>query len=75
MVLLSYVTPFVINIMCLVHDLGTKEEGENLQVVPRSTPIDTIQDYPVINNKVSLVNGGFKQTFSAVANRLLYNMA
>ena len=35
-------------IMCQVHHLSTEKEGENVQIVPKSTPINTKQAYPII---------------------------
>ena len=41
--------PFVMNmvIMCQVHHLRTEKEMD-LQIVPKGTPIDTNQIYPII---------------------------
>ena len=35
-------------IMCQVNYISTQRDGENLQIVPKSTPMDTKQANPVI---------------------------
>ena len=41
---------FVINMvmLCQVHHISTEKEGENLQIVAKSTSINTNNIYPII---------------------------
>ena len=50
--------------MCQFHHLSTEMVDENLQIVPKSTPIDTKQAYPIKITECQGLNEGSKQILS-----------
>ena len=63
--------PFVL-IMCQIHHLIREKEGENLQIVHKSTPTNTKRVYPIITGCYQLINDFCN--FSAAAKMILNSM-